>query len=575
MPLLARKARAWSSNRLCDCVYRPGCYRFLICSKLKLRPSMSMMGEVQCGGTERRREVRGGTVRRSGRAQASTAWHTLLLIPSLLFIAGKDAAGAGGEPSRWSSRTGVTAFTVPGGGLNVPGEGALSPPRSHCKRFQCVGFRRISVLRCPRVAAAPELRAVAQLGLTDMRTFADAAGVTAEFLHVARSADADPVALTAQAAAGLLEVDPAQIAKSILFLADGQPVLVVLCGNTTVNPRRLRGQLNSPAHNSAGVWAHAPSLKTPVSRVVLASPSEAVAVTGYRIGTIGPFGHIQPIPTIVDKRLACYTEVYAGCGAANREMRLATADLIRVAACNGLRLLDVVAGAPPAPWLGARSELWSGSRVPYSSFHCAWEPLDILTTAADESSVDGSGKLDVWAKVERLTASRCVEEETSRLEQTVSTEEAPASPGHTGSSEMLSGTFAQGVRVEEGSHPDVSCGKLNYVMKSGLPAPDGSLMEEERPYVDGLECEVISKQKIGRRLLFAAVAPLALRGDGPVARPAESLPSLGGNGAQDQDKTGKAVQVDDSQTRWKPLVSSQVCRGLYILKFIFKPKAET
>ena len=104
---------------------------------------------------------------------------------------------------------------------------------------------------------------------------ADAAGVTAEFLHVARSADADPVALTAQAAAGLLEVDPAQIAKSILFLADGQPVLVVLSGNTTVNPRRLRGQLNSPAHNSAGVWAHAPSLKTPVSRVVLASPSRS------------------------------------------------------------------------------------------------------------------------------------------------------------------------------------------------------------------------------------------------------------------------------------------------------------
>ena len=433
-----------------------------------------------------------------------------------------------------------------------------------------------AVLRCPRVAVAAQLRAVAQLGLTDMRTFADAAGVTAEFLHVARSADADPVAMTAQAAAGLLEVDPAQIAKSILFLADGQPVLVVLCGNTTVNLRRLRGQLNSPAHISAGVWTHAPSLKTPVSRVVLASPSEAEAVTGYRIGTIGPFGHTQPIPTIVDKRLACYTEVYAGCGAANREMRLATADLIRVAACNGLRLLDVVAGAPPAPWLGARSEAWSGSRVPYSSFHCAWEPLDAVTTAADESSLDGSGKLDVWAGVERLTASRCVEEETSRLEQTVSMEEAPDSPGNTCSSQILSGTFAQGVRVEDlRSHLDVSYGKLNYVMKSGLPAPDGGLMEEERPYVDGLECQVISKQKIGRRLLFAAVAPLPLRGDGPVARPAESLPNFGGNGAEDQDKTGKALQVDDSRTRWKPLVSSQVCRGLYILKFIFNPRAET
>ena len=41
----------------------------------------------------------------------------------------------------------------------------------------------------------------------------------------------------------MLGTDEARIAKSILFLADDQPLLVILCGNLTVDPQRLLAQL--------------------------------------------------------------------------------------------------------------------------------------------------------------------------------------------------------------------------------------------------------------------------------------------------------------------------------------------
>ena len=79
----------------------------------------------------------------------------------------------------------------------------------------------------------------ARLGLQDVRKFVEAENIPAEFLVVSRGRDADASALTALATADVLGCEEARIAKSILFLADGQPLLVVLSGNQTVDTRRL------------------------------------------------------------------------------------------------------------------------------------------------------------------------------------------------------------------------------------------------------------------------------------------------------------------------------------------------
>ena len=146
--------------------------------------------------------------------------------------------------------------------------------------------------------------------------------------------------------ADVLGTDEARIAKSILFLADGQPLMVVLCGNMTVDTNRLLEQLNCPAH--AGVWSAKPALHTPISDLSLATRRQAEEITGYRVGTIGPFAHKQPIATVVDKRIAAFSHVFAGCGSADMEMRVETNILIRVAACGGEH--DAHA-CPIPPWV--------------------------------------------------------------------------------------------------------------------------------------------------------------------------------------------------------------------------------
>jgi len=102
----------------------------------------------------------------------------------------------------------------------------------------------------------------------------------------------------------VLGTDEARIAKSILFLADDQPLLVVLCGNMTVDPQKLLAQLNSRANQEAGTWGREPAIRTPVSTLILASRRQAEDMTGFRVGTIGPLALRQPITTVIDTQLA-------------------------------------------------------------------------------------------------------------------------------------------------------------------------------------------------------------------------------------------------------------------------------
>jgi prolyl-tRNA editing enzyme YbaK/EbsC (Cys-tRNA(Pro) deacylase) len=134
----------------------------------------------------------------------------------------------------------------------------------------------------------------------------------------------------------VLGTDEARIAKSILFLADDQPLLVVLCGNMTVDPQKLLAQLNSRANQEAGTWGREPAIRTPVSTLILASRRQAEDMTGFRVGTIGPLALRQPITTVIDTQLAVFDQVFAGCGAADVEMRVSSSALVRVAACDGV-----------------------------------------------------------------------------------------------------------------------------------------------------------------------------------------------------------------------------------------------
>lgn len=117
------------------------------------------------------------------------------------------------------------------------------------------------------------------------------------------------------AAAAAIGAEPEQIIKSVLFLADGEPVLVISNGLARVEWKPLADLLGVSRRR----------LKTAVS-------AEVLTITGYPVGAVPPFGHRQPIRTLVASEVYQQTTVYGGGGEIHALMRLTTAELQRVVA---------------------------------------------------------------------------------------------------------------------------------------------------------------------------------------------------------------------------------------------------
>jgi len=105
----------------------------------------------------------------------------------------------------------------------------------------------------------------------------------------------DDSARTAAAAAAQLGVGVAQIANSLVFSADGAPLLVMASGGHRVDTAKVAALVGA-------------------SSVDRADPDFVRTHTGFAIGGVAPVGHPEPLRTLVDTDLAAYDEVWAACG---------------------------------------------------------------------------------------------------------------------------------------------------------------------------------------------------------------------------------------------------------------------
>jgi prolyl-tRNA editing enzyme YbaK/EbsC (Cys-tRNA(Pro) deacylase) len=94
-------------------------------------------------------------------------------------------------------------------------------------------------------------------------------------------------ATTAAAAASALGVQVGQIANSLVFDADGAPLLVLTSGAHRVDTGKVAALVGAV-------------------RVRRASAEFVRAATGQAIGGVAPVGHPAPLPTLVDRTLEQY-----------------------------------------------------------------------------------------------------------------------------------------------------------------------------------------------------------------------------------------------------------------------------
>ena len=123
----------------------------------------------------------------------------------------------------------------------------------------------------------------------------------------------DDSARTAKEAAAALGIEVGQIASSLIFLADGEPVLVVASGGHRVDEMQLAAILE-------------------VSAIGKASADDVRKATGFAIGGVAPVGHPEPLRTIVDIALSRYDEVWAAGGHPHYVFPTSYDELLRITA---------------------------------------------------------------------------------------------------------------------------------------------------------------------------------------------------------------------------------------------------
>lgn len=121
----------------------------------------------------------------------------------------------------------------------------------------------------------------------------------------------DSSAKTAALAAEQLGVDVGAIANSLIFSADGRPLLIMTSGAHRVD---------------TGLVAEALG----IGAITRADPEFVREHTGQPIGGVAPVGHPAPIRTVVDRALARYPKIWAAGGHPHTVFPTTYDELVRI-----------------------------------------------------------------------------------------------------------------------------------------------------------------------------------------------------------------------------------------------------
>ena len=116
---------------------------------------------------------------------------------------------------------------------------------------------------------------------------------------------------TAAAAAAALGVEVGQIANSLIFNADGGPLLVLTSGAHRVDTAKVAELLG-------------------MESIKRATPEFVREHTGQPIGGVAPLGHPKPVPTLVDVALGAFPVIWAAGGIPHAVFPTTFDELVRI-----------------------------------------------------------------------------------------------------------------------------------------------------------------------------------------------------------------------------------------------------
>jgi prolyl-tRNA editing enzyme YbaK/EbsC (Cys-tRNA(Pro) deacylase) len=117
----------------------------------------------------------------------------------------------------------------------------------------------------------------------------------------------DVSSATVDLAAQALGCAPCRIAKTLSFLADGKPVLVVAAGDAKIDNHKYKSQFSVKAK--------------------MLTPDEVDTLIGHSIGGVCPFAVNDGVAVYLDESLKRFDTVFPACGSASSAIELTIPEL--------------------------------------------------------------------------------------------------------------------------------------------------------------------------------------------------------------------------------------------------------
>ena len=112
---------------------------------------------------------------------------------------------------------------------------------------------------------------------------------------------------TVELAAQALGVEPGRIAKTLSFMVDGNPILIVAAGDVKIDNAKYKKFFGAKAK--------------------MLTPDEAVTLIGHAVGGVCPFAVNDGVTVYLDESLKKFVTVFPACGSSNSAIELTMEEL--------------------------------------------------------------------------------------------------------------------------------------------------------------------------------------------------------------------------------------------------------
>lgn len=122
----------------------------------------------------------------------------------------------------------------------------------------------------------------------------------------------DKSSATVELAAQALNCEPCRIAKTLSFMVDGNPILIVAAGDAKIDNPKYKAQFGKKAK--------------------MLTPVETETLVGHAVGGVCPFAVNPGVTTYLDESLKRFQTVFPACGSSNSAIELTITELEKYSA---------------------------------------------------------------------------------------------------------------------------------------------------------------------------------------------------------------------------------------------------